>query len=145
MLFKYKKSLSKKGRSKGSDEIIIDAASYTSIHKPPAKKRKSLDVLSKKQLRRRLEDVINTLQRFSEEEQVEVDSLLGLLLTFSKTKQLVTFGEKVWSNTCESNLQVPLSTTLAVYNDCKLGRGTFGHLRKILKGNQYFRNIKTTI
>ena len=131
----------KKGKS-DSKETIINSEEYTPPQSPPTplqKKRKSLEqITSRDHLARRVKPVFDQLKKFADEEDIPVPRLLGLLLTFSRKKDISDIGESLWNETFAGvKSQIPIETSLAIYSDCNLGRQTYTNMQKILQADGF--------
>ena len=119
------------------NEVVVVADD----EKPPTKKKpcklKGLDELSRKQLKRRTDDVFAAVQNLATAENVSVARVLGFLLTRSpESEKIRQVGEMIWNEGSPNNLSnsntVPEESALLLYNECKLGRQTYTKMRKLL-------------
>ena len=138
-LKQFKLSSSKKGPRQASTDIVINSDDFASSRpNPPPKKRKSLELLtSRKQLSRRMEPIFNEIKQYANEENVEITRVLGLLLTLCGSKAVSDIGERLWNDKLSDDTKVPVVTSLAIYNDCNLGRQTYTKQRKILSATGF--------
>ena len=87
------------------NEVVVVADD----EKPPTKKKpcklKGLDELSRKQLKRRTDDVFAAVQNLATAENVSVARVLGFLLTRSpESEKIRQVGEMIWNEGSPNNL-----------------------------------------
>ena len=100
----------------------------------PTSAKKSLGDLSRDYLRQKLRPIRISIEEFAEKENISYEQLLGLLLSYSRIQNLSEIGTQVWNKSISTApSKVPVPTTLAIYNDCMLGRKTYTNMRKMLR------------
>ena len=115
-LFSYKRS----AKTYPSSKVVLDMdeqvqstpeASPTPTLIPPSpKRRKSLQDTSKKQVKRRTEDIWDAVQTLVQKENVKTSELLGVLLTRCGSSIVKDIGEMLWEDDLSDNKKLPLWT-----------------------------------
>ena len=100
--------------------------------------RKSLGILKRKQMMKRTEDIYQKIVNECKNEGIDIDTMLGLLLTRSNSKRIGELGELVVNNGVAENKNVMTNQKAAtIYTDLKLGRETYTQMKKIVQSSGF--------
>ena len=104
----------------------------TSTENTPVKRKKFRDLDRKQQLRR-TQSIFDSLNEMAKDEDISVENLLGFLLSRCDYRNYFQLGNKIFHDEDIPVGEIPLLTALTIYCDCKLGRQTYTHQRRLLK------------
>ena len=135
-LKEYEKRLPNKDEVLFEYEPILNTnkkSTETKYTETTPEKRKKFKDLDRKNKMRRTQDIFERVQKVAEEEELSVESLLGFLLSRCEYRNFFKLGTKIFNGEEIQSEEIPLITALTIYCDCKLGRQTYTHQKRLLK------------
>ena len=127
----------------GNEEILIlhinnDIVTDEKPQEQDRVYRKNFKDLGQKQQIRRLNVIKNLLMSSARDEGLTCDEVLGFLLKcYGNSKIAKSYSDNLFQSSLSDKTKLSITTALAVYLDCNLGRSTYNKQRKLLSVNGF--------